>query len=201
MRGKEGIPLKDLKKALIAGITAVSMCLTMMPMEAGVPVWGNAEAFYDYDYDWDDSVSADTTGPGETYSRETYHRDEDDTPGATTAPPETMPPMTEMSWNFNASTGTLTISGMRDFSYSNTADWYSTCNRKVKHLVIEECVASIGNYAFSFIGDPSGMTVELPESLRRIGENAFSRSRSRWMSWRRRIIRCRCSSGRICAAV
>ena len=54
-----------------------------------------------------------------------------------------------LTWNFDSSTGTLTISGtgaMRDYSYSS-APWYSQ-RSNIKILVIQAGITTLGNYAF-----------------------------------------------------
>ena len=72
--------------------------------------------------------------------------------------------------------GVLTISGqgeMQNFSYETKEDspWYDD-RGQIHKICIEEGVTSIGDYAFYNIrGD---LTVELPETLIRIGEGAFS---------------------------
>ena len=71
--------------------------------------------------------------------------------------------------------GTLTISGngdMKDYSdYSNTAPWKSN-NNKIKQVIIEQGVTSVGKCAFKQC--TSLTKVVLPEGLKSIGEYAFS---------------------------
>jgi hypothetical protein len=71
--------------------------------------------------------------------------------------------------------GTLTISGtgnMPDYDiYSNKAPWYSDRD-KIKNVVIEDGVTSIGNNAFRNCVKLT--SVEIPSSVTSIGDDAFS---------------------------
>jgi len=76
----------------------------------------------------------------------------------------------EITWTLSDD-GTLTISGtdMPNYKYGG-APWYSQRN-KIKKVVIENGVTSIGNYAFDGC---SGLTsVTIPNSVTSIGESAF----------------------------
>ncbi|MBQ7714735.1 MAG: leucine-rich repeat protein [Clostridia bacterium] len=79
-----------------------------------------------------------------------------------------------LTWEFNAVTGVLTISGegaMENYGPQNRAGWYSFKDNIVK-LVIENGVTYIGSYAFSECGALE--TIYLPESLSFVGNSAFS---------------------------
>ncbi len=76
-----------------------------------------------------------------------------------------------VTYAFDASTGTLTISGTGaiDF-YGMAIPWYSYSSSIVK-LVVEEGVTSIPSYAF--LSNDSLTSVVLPDSLISIGDGAF----------------------------
>ena len=81
-----------------------------------------------------------------------------------------------LTWTL--SSGTLTISGtgaMTNYTYSNSSGkpntpWYSY-NSSIKTVIIEDGVASIGNYAFYFCTNLTSVTI--PNSVTSIGEYAF----------------------------
>ncbi len=80
-----------------------------------------------------------------------------------------------LTWTFDNSTGTLTISGtgaMYDFSYSgsNSVPW-GTYRRSVKTVVINEGVTTIGNYAFYSFEALTDITI--PDSVTAIGKSTF----------------------------
>ena len=85
-----------------------------------------------------------------------------------------------VTWNFDASTGTLTISGkgpMQDLANKKDAPWYSV-RSKIRKIVVEEGVTRIGSRSFGDIN--SGTTrvsdyakVVLPSTLESIGGYAF----------------------------
>ena len=77
----------------------------------------------------------------------------------------------EITWTLSDD-GTLTISGtdMPDYSYDNTP-WYSQCN-KIKKVVIENGVTSIGVRAF--FGCSNLTSITIPNSVTNIGWYAFS---------------------------
>lgn len=69
--------------------------------------------------------------------------------------------------------GTLTVSGTGDMenyggNYINPAPWYS---QNITKIVINEGVTGIGDYAFCDVNNSS--SIELPNSLERIGKGAF----------------------------
>ena len=80
---------------------------------------------------------------------------------------------TELTWEFNPETGTLTISGtgaMENYS-SRTAPWYEYADQ-ITNLVVEENVLSIGKYALD--GCSNLKTVSIPSTLTLIDQYAFS---------------------------
>lgn len=82
-------------------------------------------------------------------------------------------------WKYDSSTQTVTISGhgeMQDYENvyngETRAPWLSNT---ISHIVVEEGVTSIGNYAFK---ETACEDVSLSDGLKRIGEGAFSECRS-----------------------
>lgn len=82
---------------------------------------------------------------------------------------------TETWWEYAAATRTLTVGGtgaMPDFADFNDQPWKDLREKKIKTVVIEAGVTSIGNRAFT--GCDVLTSVTLPESgLETIGEKAF----------------------------
>lgn len=80
-----------------------------------------------------------------------------------------------LTWTFDETTGTLTISGsgdMMDFHDASYAPWYEYLKQyKIKKIVIENGITSISDDAFMY--DLSLESVSLPESLVSIGDYAF----------------------------
>ena len=84
-----------------------------------------------------------------------------------------------LTWNFDESTGTLTISGtgdMEDYyveieSNLDNRPWKSYADN-VKKIVIENGVTSIGEDAFFWCNSLESITI--PDSVTTIGDNAFS---------------------------
>ena len=78
-----------------------------------------------------------------------------------------------VSWLFDSSSGTLTISGkgaMADASLQSVAPWYDY-HGAIRRVVVSSGVTSIGNYAFR---DCSALTtVSIATSVTEIGEYAF----------------------------
>lgn len=62
---------------------------------------------------------------------------------------------------------------MYDFTSANPAPWLAQYKDIIRKLVIEEGVVSIGNNAFSGLGNLSDISEAFPGSITRIGENAF----------------------------
>ena len=87
-----------------------------------------------------------------------------------------------LTWDFDANTGTLTISGegpMYDYTWSDAGESASGApwgylGYSVSNLVIEEGVTRIGDYAFYYAGLENG--VAIPQSVTEIGEFAFAHS-------------------------
>ncbi len=84
-----------------------------------------------------------------------------------------------VTWEFDSSTGTLTISGtgeMDDYESSNNCPCncpWESYEYNIKKVVINNGVTTVGNYAFD---DLSGLkTVIIPDSVTTIGDYAFSR--------------------------
>ncbi len=80
-----------------------------------------------------------------------------------------------ITWNFDDSNATLTISGkgdMPDYSESNPAPWQD-CLDKISEVIFGEGITSIGNYAF-YPYKYSFLDITVPESLKKIGNSAFA---------------------------
>lgn len=83
-----------------------------------------------------------------------------------------------LTWNFDQSTGTLTISGegaMEDYPFSALeeykAPWY-TFRDMIKTVVIEPGVTDIGDCAF--LENPTMTSLTIPDTVTEIGSGAFS---------------------------
>ncbi len=80
----------------------------------------------------------------------------------------------DVTYSFDEERATLRIFGtgdMADYADSSSAPWYSHM-LKIKYVIIEQGVTSVGNNAFS--GARSLQEVTIAESVNRIGEFAFS---------------------------
>ena len=78
-----------------------------------------------------------------------------------------------LTWNFDTSTGTLTISGsgdMRNYSHGWSSPWDSY-DESVRKLVIDEGVTSIGDWAFYYFINVT--EVDIPDGVTRIGDHSF----------------------------
>lgn len=85
-----------------------------------------------------------------------------------------------VTWTYDESTETLTVSGegdMPDYEWISTEDHREGVTRlpeqwtKAKHVVIEEGVTSIGDWAFIWFEEMED--ISLPETLTKIGKGAF----------------------------
>ena len=77
-----------------------------------------------------------------------------------------------VTWEYNSTSKTLTISGtgaMKD--YNSAPDW-STYKQNIEKIVIDSGVTSIGNSAFSSCSSLTSVTI--PNSVTSIGDSAFS---------------------------
>ncbi len=78
-----------------------------------------------------------------------------------------------LTWSFDADTGTLTISGtgeMKEYDQMENRPWHKFM-RDVQKIVISDGVTSISDYAFYQLWNTQ--TVTLPDSLQKIGMGAF----------------------------
>ena len=81
---------------------------------------------------------------------------------------------TNVTWTLNIQNRTLTISGsgdMTNYTYSNRSPW-TDYSSYVKYVIVEDGITSIGSYSF-YDMETALTNVELPESLKRIGNYAF----------------------------
>ena len=87
-----------------------------------------------------------------------------------------------VSWSYDESSGTLTLSGsgaMYDYktfdigknNFTEAAPWMENYWDRIQSVVVDEGVTTIGNYAFFSSEDLT--SVSLPSSLTSIGEQAF----------------------------
>ena len=77
-----------------------------------------------------------------------------------------------VTYTFDSTTGTLTISGtgkMKDYDSSNKSPFY--CNENIKSVIIKDGVTSIAGFAF--YGCSSLASVTIPNSVTSIGWRAF----------------------------
>ncbi len=81
-----------------------------------------------------------------------------------------------VTWYYDASSKTLTISGngeMTDYSSANDQPWRSYWS-KIEHIVVKKGVKKIGSHAFGGYSYGSyEKSIELPEGLNHIGNYAF----------------------------
>ena len=81
----------------------------------------------------------------------------------------------KLSWKLNKQ-GVLTIYGdgaMKNYTYKSEMPWY-VCQNKIKSIVIEKGVTTIGDYAFYGMTDATEITI--PEGVKTIGAYAFKNS-------------------------
>lgn len=79
-----------------------------------------------------------------------------------------------LSWEYDDSTGRLTISGtgkMYDYAYG-CAPWYSN-SENITSIIITDGVTSIGDFAFLYCGNLKNISI--PKSVTSIGDSAFER--------------------------
>lgn len=89
-------------------------------------------------------------------------------------------------WDYDVSSGTLTISGkgaMNEYGAGDDVPWSFIWEENdeedgyivLRKIVVKEGVTSIGNYAFSNLAEDEDLiSVSLPKSLKRIGDHAFA---------------------------
>ena len=80
----------------------------------------------------------------------------------------------ELSWEFNETTGALTISGegdMGDFSMLSNEAWRQY-SQQIKTVTIEDGITRIGERAFIRCAELS--SVSIPDSVKSLGDNAFN---------------------------
>ena len=79
----------------------------------------------------------------------------------------------DLTWDFNESTGVLTISGtgdMYDWTYSSLPQWRLS---DIKSVSIDNRVTSIGDYAFCECTNLTSVTI--PDNVTKIGRSAFAK--------------------------
>lgn len=85
-----------------------------------------------------------------------------------------------LTWSYDETTKTLTVSGegdMPDYEWIEPEDWKDDNMRlpkewtRAEHVVVEEGITSIGDWAFMRFGAMSD--ISLPETLTKIGQGAF----------------------------
>ena len=81
--------------------------------------------------------------------------------------------VTSVAWNFDSTTGTLTISGkgaMATYVTKKGVPWYDYCSQ-ITSVVVEDSVTSIGQYAFHNCTNLTSVTI--PQNATSIGNFAF----------------------------
>ncbi|MCQ2310500.1 MAG: leucine-rich repeat domain-containing protein, partial [Paludibacteraceae bacterium] len=80
-----------------------------------------------------------------------------------------------LTWSFDASTGVLHISGYGDmYNYKQGAAPWTSFRDSICSLVIDNGCTSIGNYAFYGLSNKNLKTIDLPNSVKQIGQYAFA---------------------------
>lgn len=133
-------------KRVISAALAVSMAVSMMP----------ATAVSAFATDVGNSVAVQTAEDSKTTNNSC---------GKTTAD--------SVTWDFDQTTGTLTISGtgdMADYTSESQQPWYSNANN-IEKIVINEGVKSIGAQSFRALSNVKQVT--LADSVESIGDMAF----------------------------
>ena len=121
-------------KRVISAALAVSMAVSMMP----------ATAVSAFATDVGNSVAVQTAEDSKTTNNSC---------GKTTAD--------SVTWNFDQTTGTLTISGtgdMADYTSESQQPWYSNANN-IEKIVINEGVKSIGAQSFRALSNVKQVTL------------------------------------------
>ncbi len=89
-----------------------------------------------------------------------------------------------LTWNFDNSTGTLTISGTGEMKSSASYPWVAYRNI-IKSVVINEGVTTIGNSAFAYYSSLESVTI--PNSVTKIGYLAFIKTAIKTISFSKNI--------------
>ena len=80
---------------------------------------------------------------------------------------------TNLQWNYNTSSHTLTITGsgiMKDYDNDTKAPWYPWSN-EIQSILLPDGITSIGSYAFISCSEIT--QIDLPESLKTVGMYSF----------------------------
>ena len=86
----------------------------------------------------------------------------------------------DVTWSFDESSGTLTISGtgaMADYTWKNpntTAPWFAEYKDSITKLVIEEGVTHIGKFSFYNLNKLTG-ELKIPQSVTSVGDYGYGK--------------------------